>query len=60
MRCKACDAVMTTDEMVLREETNDFEELCKKCIVASKLGDEGSYEVEVEVGLIKRSYQWED
>lgn len=60
MRCRACDCVMTTDEMVIRDETGNFEDLCKKCIHASQLGTEDTVEIEVEVGLIHRTYTWED
>lgn len=59
MRCKACDAVMTTEEMVVRPETGEFEDLCYTCRVASKLGedDDNDYDVEVEVGLIREKYR---
>jgi hypothetical protein len=50
---------MTRDEMVLREETNEFEDLCKKCIKASHDGDD-TIEIEVEIGLIKEKYTWEE
>ena len=49
MRCKACNNEMTTNEMVVREETGEFEDLCTTCLKAS----EDEYEVEVEFGLIK-------
>lgn len=37
MRCKACDAILTSQEMVIREETGEFEDLCLVCRKASEL-----------------------
>ena len=31
MRCKACNAIMAADEMVMREETGELEDLCSTC-----------------------------
>lgn len=56
MRCKACNAIMTTEEMVVREETGEIEDLCTVCRKASV----DWTEVEVEFGLIKRQYTLED
>ncbi len=59
MRCKACDKVMTSDEMVIRVETGEFEDLCRKCQRASHYDDD-TYEMEIEVGIIKRKYKWDE
>lgn len=40
MRCKACDAKLQEWEMVIREETQEFEELCLICRKASQLDDD--------------------
>ena len=61
MRCKACDAILATEEMVVREETGEFDDLCTVCRKASV----DWTEVEVEFGLIKRQYtlegdEWDD
>jgi hypothetical protein len=37
---------MTASEMVFREETHSFEDLCYKCLVASRNGEEDTVEVE--------------
>ena len=55
MRCKACNAILSSEEMVIREETNAFEDLCTVCRKAS----EDEYEIEVEFGLIKQKYNTE-
>jgi hypothetical protein len=60
MRCKCCDSVMTTNEMVLRDETGEFEDLCRKCVVASREGEDDTVEISVNVGLIQERYKWED
>lgn len=63
MRCKACNSILTPDEMVLREETGEFDELCLTCRKASE--DEVEWEVRVAYGLIKQKYpmkgeEWDD
>lgn len=58
MRCKACNAIMTTNEMVVREETGQFDELCTVCRKASENLD-AEYEVDIEFGVIKRRYPME-
>ena len=52
MRCKACDAALTTEEMVVREDTGEFDELCTVCRKAS----EDEYEIEVEIGFVHEQY----
>ncbi len=59
MRCRACDAILMEQEMVIREETNDFEDLCTVCRKAA----ENTYEIESEIGLIVERYEldkWDD
>lgn len=31
MRCKACDAIMQSEDFVLNKYTNNYDELCGKC-----------------------------
>ena len=59
MRCRACDAIMATEEMVVREETGEFDDLCTVCRKAA----ENTYEIESEIGLIVERYEldkWDD
>ncbi len=59
MRCKACDAIMATEEMVVREETGELDDLCTVCRKAA----ENTYEIESEIGLIVERYEldkWDD
>lgn len=42
MRCRACDAIMTSDEMVMREETGEMEDLCTTC--RKRALDDSEYE----------------
>ncbi len=49
MRCAACDAIMTTNEMVIREETGEFEDLCLMCRKASADDSETEDNTAVEV-----------
>ena len=58
MRCKACDAKMTSSEMVMNPDTDEFEELCTTCKRASESDD--AYDIEVEVGFIKERYKWDE
>ena len=51
---------MTTNEMVLREETGEFEDLCRKCQVASRSGEDDSLEMEISVGIIEERYKWDE
>ncbi len=59
VRCKACDNKMTSVEMVIRPETGEFDDLCLPCRRASE-DDDDTVMIEIEVGLIKEKYQWED
>ncbi len=63
MRCKACDSILAEHDMYIREETNEFEDLCVTCRKASQdVTDPIELEIEVEFGLIveKATTSWDD
>lgn len=31
MRCKSCDSILSSSEIIFDEETKEHEELCRKC-----------------------------
>lgn len=40
MRCKACDSILSANELVEREETGELDDLCLICRKASDAGYE--------------------
>ena len=58
MRCKACNNILGECDMYIREETNEFEDLCIVCRKASQLDvDREEIDVTVELGFTPT---WDD
>ena len=43
MRCKACNAILSDTELLIKDPDGEFEDMCIKCLTGAEVDNEQDY-----------------